>query len=198
MMAASALRRLNLEIGEHNRAPVMVATVSFVVAVVLLGVAVVGPEEIQSSTATGSFQTKTITNAKGGYAFTAPASWVTQKQGRSTTLFSADRDVVVAVGPAPKGDLAAAGEQVFGSMTETYSKVRFLGASRQTVGGREAVVFSGLGTNDDKVRLRFVGVTFIDGGRNHSMTAFTRMASDPERVLPRIETILDSFSPSTR
>jgi len=198
MMAAAALRRLNLEVGEHNRTPVIVAAVSFVTAVVLLGVAVIGPGEMQSSTAAGSFETKTITNAKGGYVFTAPASWVTHKRGRSTTLFSADRDVVVAVGPAPKGDLAAAGEKIFDSMTATYSKVRFLGATKQSVGTREAVVFSGLGTNGDKVRLRFVGVTFTDGGRNYSMTAFTREASDPDQVLPRIETILDSFSPSTR
>jgi hypothetical protein len=198
MMTSSTLRRLNLEIGEHNRTPVIVAAVSFVAAVVLLGVAVMGPGEIKGFSATGALETKTITNAKGGYAFSAPASWVVHMQGRSTTLFSAGRDVVVAVGPAAKGDLAAAGKEIFDSMTATYSKVRFLGAMKQTVGTREAVVFSGLGTNDDKVRLRFVGVTFTDGGRNHSMTAFTREASDPERVLPRIETILDSFTTSTK
>lgn len=198
MMAAGALKRLNLEIGDHNRTPVIVAALSFVVAVVLLGVAIVGPGEIQSSAITGSFETKTITNAKGGYAFAAPASWAPRKQGRSTTLFSPDRDVVVAVGPAPRGNLASAGEEIFDSMTATYSKVRFLGATKQAVGTREAVVFSGLGTNAAKVRVRFVGVTFTDGGRNHSMTAFTREASDPERVLPRIETILDTFTPRTK
>jgi hypothetical protein len=102
-------------------------------------------------------------------------------------------DMVVTVGLAPRGDLADSANEIFDSVTKAYSKVAVLGATRQRVDGREAVVFSGQGTNERDTRLRFVGVTFNDGGRNHSMTAFVRNDSDAGRVLPRIENILNTF-----
>ncbi|MGH2698160.1 MAG: hypothetical protein ACRDJL_03030, partial [Actinomycetota bacterium] len=112
--------------------------------------------------------------------------------------FSSRGDILVTVGPAPRGNLADSANEIFDSIAKTYSKVAFTGATNQTVDEREAVVFGGKGTNERGVRLRFVGVTFDDGGRNHSMTAFVAENSDSGRVIPRIERILNTFTATTK
>ena len=197
-MSVRAVRSLSLEVGAHNRIPLLVAVAAFLVAVGLLAYAVVAPSTTDSSARDTSFATKKVVNAKGGYRLAAPARWTAERAGKFTTLSSSSREVSVTVGPAPKGSLAAAGKQLFDGIAATYRRVSFSGATKQVVGGREAVVFSGRGTNEAGVRLRFVGVTFSDGGRNHSMTAFARKDSSPGRVLPRIERILNSFTIAKR
>lgn len=202
MMAVEALQRLRLEVNERNRVLVLVAVVAFLLAVALLAHAVLqsdGTGVVARKSAQGneqvaeSFETRNVVNAKGGYKLKAPSAWQIAKQGPATTMSSRSGDMVVSVGPAPRGDLADSANEIFSSVTQTYSKVAFLGATRQKVDGREAVVFSGQATNKRDVRLRFVGVTFNDGGRNHSMTGFVRKDSEAGRTLPRIETILNTF-----
>jgi hypothetical protein len=196
MIAASSLRRFRLEINERNRVHVMVAVVAFLFAVGLLAHAVLqdGEGAVLEGKRADSFKTRSVVSAKGGYELKAPSSWQVSKRGPATTMSSPRGDVVVTVGPAPRGDLADSANEIFATVARTYSKVAFLGATRQRVDGREAVVFSGQGTNERDIRLRFIGVTFNDGGNNHSMTAFVRKDSDAGRVLPRIEAILNTFT----
>jgi hypothetical protein len=196
MIAASSLRRFRLEINERNRVHVMVAVVAFLFAVGLLAHAVLqdGEGAVLEGKRADSFKTRSVVSAKGGYELKAPSSWQVSKRGPATTMSSPRGDVVVTVGPAPRGDLADSANEIFATVARTYSKVAFLGATRQRVDGREAVVFSGQGTNERDIRLRFIGVTFNDGVHNHSMTAFVRKDSDAGRVLPRIEAILNTFT----
>jgi len=195
MITADALQRFRLEVNEHNRVHVLVAVVSFLLAVGLLGHAVLQSDGARTEAQPSeSFKTSGVVNAKGDYELVTPSSWQVSKRGPATTMSSPRGDMVVTVGPAPRGDLADSANEIFSSVAQTYSKVAFLGATRQRVDGREAVVFSGQGTNKRDIRLRFVGVTFNDGGRNHSMTAFVRRDSDAGRALPRIEAILNTFA----
>jgi hypothetical protein len=201
MIGVDVLQRFRLEINERNRVHVVVAVVAFLFAVGFLAHAVLqddhavlqedraGAEEQRGE----SFKTRVVVSAKGGYELETPSSWQVAKRGSATTMSSRRGDMVVTVGLAPRGDLADSANEIFDSVTKAYSKVAFLGATKQRVDGREAVVFSGQGTNERDTRLRFVGVTFNDGGRNHSMTAFVRNDSDAGRVLPRIENILNTF-----
>lgn len=202
MIAGISLRRFRLEINERNRVHAVVAVVAFLFAVGLLAHAVLQDDDgaglegkrAESLETASSFKTRSVVSAKGGYELRTPSSWQVSKRGPATTMSSPRGDMVVTVGPAPRGDLADSANEVFASVRETYSKVAFLGATRQNVDGREAVVFSGQGTNRRDIRLRFVGVTFNDGGRNQSMTAFVPKDSDAGRVLPRIERILNTFA----
>lgn len=189
-MSVAVADRFRLEIGERNRSLVIVAVTSFLAAFGLVAYAVLGTEGAEGE----FFPTQAVTSAKGGYALEAPAAWTGDKQGKVTTLSSRAKDVVVTIGPAPRGNLADAGQAIFDSVADTYSKVTFMGATEQKVDGRKAIVFSVKATNEADVRLRFVGVTFTDAGRNYSMTAFTPEDSRAERVLPRIETILNTFT----
>lgn len=194
MIAAGAVQRFRLEINERIRVHVIVAVVAFLFAVGLLAHAVLQSDGAGAvAQHSESFTTRGVVSAKGGYELETPSSWQVSKRGPATTMSSPRGDMVVTVGPAPRGDLADSANEIFASVAQTYSKVAFLGATRQRVDGREAVVFSGNGTNKKDVRLRFVGVTFNDGGRNHSMTAFVRKDSDEGRTLPRIENILNTF-----
>ena len=195
MIAADAVQRFRLEINERNRVHVVVAVVAFLFAVGLLAQAVLQNDEAGAEARPGesSFSTRSVVSANGGYELEAPSSWQVSKRGPATTMSSPRGDMVVTVGPAPRGDLADSANEIFASVAKTYAKVAFLGAARQRIDGREAVVFSGQGTNGRDIRLRFVGVTFNDGGRNHSMTAFVPNDSDAGRVLPRIEKILNTF-----
>ena len=202
MIAADALQRFRLEINERNRVQVLVAVVAFLLAVGFLAHAVLQSDDAGAEArgaAQGiqqhseSFETRNVVNAKGGYKLESPSSWQVAKRGPATTMSGPRGDMVVTVGPAPRGDLADSANEIFASVARSYSKVAFLGATRQKVDGREAVVFSGQGSNERDIRLRFVGVTFNDGGRNHSMTAFVRKDSEAGRALPRIETILNTF-----
>jgi len=198
MIAAGAVQRFRLEINERNRVHVLVAVVAFLLAVGFLAHAVLqsddaGAEAQGAAQGIEPFETRGVVSAKGGYELKTPSSWQVSKRGPATTMSSPRGDMVVTVGPAPRGDLADSGNEIFASVAKTYSKIAFLGATRQRVDGREAVVFSGKGSNQKDVRLRFVGVTFNDGGRNHSMTAFVRKESAADRTLPRIEKILNTF-----
>jgi hypothetical protein len=194
MIAAGALQRFRLEVNERNRVHVIVAVVAFLLAVGLLAHAVLQSDSAGTEAQPGeAFKTSGVVNAKGDYELVTPSSWQVSKRGPATTMSSPRGDMVVTVGPAPRGDLAESANEIFASVAQTYSKVAFLGATRQRVDGREAVVFSGQGTNKRDIRLRFVGVAFNDGGRNHSMTAFVRKDSDAGRALPRIATILNTF-----
>ncbi|MGH2775067.1 MAG: hypothetical protein ACRDJT_06495 [Actinomycetota bacterium] len=193
-MAAEAVQRFRLEINERNRVHVIVAVVAFVFAVGLLAHAVLQSDDAGAEAqARASFKTRVVVNAKGGYELETPLLWEVSKRGPATTMSSPRGDMVVTVGPAPRGDLADSANEIFASVAKSYSKVAFLGATRQRVDGREAVVFGGRGTNSRDIRLRFVGVTFNDGGRNHSMTAFVPKDSDAGRVLPRMEKVINTF-----
>jgi len=200
MIAAGALERFRLEINERNRVHVLVAVVAFLLAVGFLAHGVLQSDGAGAEGAAKRnqqriqpFDTRRVVSAKGDYQLKAPSSWRVAKNGPATTMSSPRGDMVVTVGPAPRGDLADSANEIFSSVAQSYSKVAFFGASRQRLDGREAVVFSGQGANKKDVRLRFVGVTFNDGGRNHSMTAFVRKDSDAGRALPRIERILNTF-----
>jgi hypothetical protein len=194
MILAGARPRFHLEITERNRASVLVAVAAFLLAVGMLATAVLQSDEAGDGSGSGeTWATRSVVSAKGSYELEAPSSWHGRKRGHATTMSSPGDDTFVTVGRAPNGNLAAAANKIFDSVADNYSKVSFGGATKQIVGGREAVVFSGKATNERDVRLRFVGVTFNDGGRNHSMTAFVRADADATRVLPRIERILNTF-----
>ncbi|CAN5722715.1 hypothetical protein BH20ACT23_BH20ACT23_22050 [soil metagenome] len=195
MIGADTVQRFRLDINERNRFLVVVAFVAFLFAVGLLAHAVLQSDVTGAeSQSAESFKSRSVVSAKGGYELRAPSSWQVSKRGPATTMSSPGGDMVATVGPAPKGNLADSADEIFDSVAKTYSKVVFVGASKQKVDGREAVVFSGKGTNEQDTRLRFVGVTFNDGGRNYSMTAFVREDSDSGRALPRIESILNTFT----
>jgi hypothetical protein len=194
VILARSLPSFRLEITERNRAFVVVAVVSFLLAVGMLATAVLKDDQTEVVAASGdSFSTQRVISGKGGYELEAPSSWRVQKRGRATTMSSPADDIFVTVGRAPSGNLAASANKIYESVAANYSKVNFMGATEQRVEGRDAVVFSGKATNARDARLRFVGVAFSDEGRNFSMTAFTRADAEAGRVLPRIERILNTF-----
>ncbi|MGH2698422.1 MAG: hypothetical protein ACRDJL_04390, partial [Actinomycetota bacterium] len=98
-MASGALQRFQLEIGERNRMHVIVSVVAFLLAVGLLGHAVLQSDGIDTQS-TEAFETRSVVNAKGGYELEAPARWRVKKRGRATTMFSSRGDIFVTVGPA--------------------------------------------------------------------------------------------------
>jgi hypothetical protein len=199
MILARSLPRFRFELTERNRAHVIVAVASFLLAVVLLGTAVLQDGGAKIDSANGqSFETQRLINERGGYELEAPSSWQVSRRGPATTMSSPRDDIFVTVGRAPKGRLAIAANDIFDSIADTYARVTFMGAAEQIVDERDAVVFSGKATNQQDVRLRFVGVVFTDGERNYSMTAFARADTEPGRVLPRIEKILNTFAVTKR
>lgn len=137
--------------------------------------------------------TREVFNEAGGYSLQVPEDWVDTKRGTATTVSSPDKETVLAADVGPPGPLADASALILQQVGRNYGGVQILGLQRQQIGGRAALVWAGTGTNSKNVRVRFLAITVENQPANYAMSVFTAAGSDPERVLPRVNTIVGSF-----
>ncbi len=139
------------------------------------------------------FATAEHRNEAGGYAFRHPPAWDVEDQGTTSSVRSPEQDVAVVFGVGAPGGLDRAGGRFLQEIQARYRNVRLLGLQIASVGGLPAVSVSGAGTNAEGVRLRFLAITAAGPERNYSIGVFTAARSDPERVVPPTQEILNSF-----
>lgn len=132
-------------------------------------------------------------NRFGGYRFGYPEEWAIDDAGTTSKVTSPDRAIVITFGFGPDGSLRGAAERFADSVLDTYDESSLLKAERQRVGGRRAVLASGIGTNETGVRIRFLVVVVKGPDRNYGISVFTAASSDPAVVVPTANRILDSF-----
>lgn len=132
-------------------------------------------------------------NRAGGYAFRYPRGWKVARAGSVSKVWSRGRHTLVTVGRAPAGGLLTASARLVRSIRASYRDDEILASEIQPISGERASLVSGIGTNRRGVRIRFLAITVPSARRNFAIVVYTAARSDPKRVLPAVESIVDSF-----
>jgi hypothetical protein len=135
-----------------------------------------------------------VESAKGGFAVLVPDGVSARKNGRTVTLTTSDRALVVTVGPIDGGSLILNSEDFLVVMRKLYTKVHLGETKVLRVDGREALSTSGDAVNARKIRIRFVNVLVKARPRNFAITSFSPFDSDPKTKLPVMNAITDGFT----
>lgn len=145
----------------------------------------------------GTVDTDEVVNTTGQYRFEAPAGWSTSQQGRTTTVTSPDQKTVITLGVGRAGPIPVAGTLFFQEVAGHYKNVQVIPPEAKTVGSRTALVYGGVGSNDQNTRIRFLAITVENNPTNYAIAVFTAADSDPSIVLPPVDRLVSSFQPVT-
>ncbi|MGH3753834.1 MAG: hypothetical protein ACRDRP_14270 [Pseudonocardiaceae bacterium] len=137
--------------------------------------------------------TREVVNTAGGYRFEAPDGWSTIQTDRTTTVTSPDRATVITLGFGRAGSLPVAGAVFFQQVGGNYRDVQVFPPDGKHVGELPALIYGGVGTNPQNVRIRFLAITIQNDPVNYAITVFTEAGSDPKIVLPQVNRVVDTF-----
>ncbi len=141
------------------------------------------------------FATEQHVNQRGRYLFYHPPDWEVKDEGTVSRVTSPGGETLVTFGLGPEGDLEAAETAFVTELQNQYRGVDLQALEVQQVGPNPAVSVAGTGRNNEGVRLRFLAITVGVGGRNFSIGVFTAANSDPQKVVPPSQEIVNSFRP---
>lgn len=134
-----------------------------------------------------------VVNRAGGYQLMAPEGWDVTKEGPITKLTSPRKDALISVGTGNPGPLHAAGALFFQQVGRHYENTKLTGVEGQQVGPRPALVYGGLGVNKQNVKINFLAITVEAKPTNYAISVFTAADSNPQEVLPRVNSVVDTF-----
>jgi hypothetical protein len=137
--------------------------------------------------------TRRLVSEPGRYAVAVPRGLDVERAGAVLRLTSAQKDLVVVVGPAGPGRLAQAENRLLNRMREEYRRFSVLGTEPMRVDGRSARAAFGHAVNTAGTKVRFALVTVHAGARNYSIAAYAAHDSDPTFVLPQVNAIANGF-----
>jgi hypothetical protein len=136
--------------------------------------------------------TKDHANPRAGYSFRYPPRWRLQERGSLTRVTSPRKDASVSFGLGGKGNLRAASLRFVTELQETYRRLSLTGFQLTLMDREPAISFTGSGTSDAGVPLRFQAISVAGSERNYTLVVFVAADADPVRVVPPVEAILDS------
>lgn len=135
-----------------------------------------------------------FTSKKGGFELGVPAGMKAARKGKTVTVTSADRSLVVTASPGERGSLSAGGRDFVSSLKAGYTKVKVAGTEKQQVDGRSALATFGQAKNRDGVPIRFVHLVVAAKPRNYVITSYAGRDTDPAVVLPKVNAVVNSFT----
>ena len=141
-----------------------------------------------------TIETTRIVSQKGGFAIGVPEGVTATKVGKTVSLSSKNKALVVTAGPVEGGSLSTNSKAFVSSLKATYTEVRVLGTENQEVDGRKALATYGQVLNSKKIRVRFVNVVVAAKPRNYAINSFTGLDTNPSIVLPKVNAIVSTFT----
>lgn len=141
------------------------------------------------------FATERHVNEKGGYSFRHPPTWDVQDQRSVSTVASPRGEIRVTFGLGAEGDPEAAETRFVQEIQSRYRNVELAAIQVDRVGPNPALSVAGTGRVPGGPRIRFLAITVGVEGANYSIGVFTAADSDPERVVPPTQEIVNSFRP---
>jgi hypothetical protein len=156
-----------------------------------------GPGDAPDATAAGApdagAPASTFVSRAGGFRVRAPSDLRATRTGSAARFTSADKSVVISVGPAGRGALQAATREFLATVRASYRDVAVLGTQRDRIDGRPSLSTSGRARNDAGTELRFVVTMVRARPRNYAIAAFAGADTDPAAVLPAVNQVAGSF-----
>jgi hypothetical protein len=174
----------------------LLVTVAIVEVVVLLFLGSPLEDRIEQETQPSASPTLASVpghNDVGEFDFRYPRGWQVEHKGPTTRVFNRPHDAIVALGPAPEGDVLDLGDDVVASLEGSYSRVRVLDRDVATGGSGIRMTLTGRATNKDQVELRFLVVLIEGVNRNYLASAFTKSDREASAALKRVEEVAASL-----
>lgn len=140
-----------------------------------------------------TIDTTRLANTQGGYSVEVPDGWTSAQKGRTTTLTSPDKATLVTFGLGRTGPMPVAGTLFFQEVGSKYKNVQVIPPEYRKIGPLSSLVYGGVGTNDRNAKIRFLTITVENKPTNFGIGVFTQANSDPKKVLPPVDKIVDSF-----
>jgi PsbP-like protein len=132
-------------------------------------------------------------NPSQGYGFAYPPTWTIREEDRLTRLESPNGRIRVLFRTGMSGDLEIASSRLLDSLADITSNEQLIGVTREQIDGARSLLVSGTATDEAGEPVRFLAITVRGDPHNYAISIFVPRASDPVRVLPRIEEIVASF-----
>jgi hypothetical protein len=177
--------------------PVVVGAFALALAVVLGYVTVrdtTGAEPASAAAAgTTKLPTGRLVSETGGFAVAVPTDLEASRQAGAVRLVSESKDLVILVGRAGRGPIGQAQQRMLTRLKREYPKMALLGVQSAQVNGNPTQTVYGQAVNDAGTRLRLAVVTVHAGSRNFSVVSYAAYDADPTTVLPRVNTVVNSF-----
>lgn len=177
--------------------PVVAGSVALVLAAVLGWVTIRDMTSAEPAAAqpkgAEKLPTDRLVSEVGGFSFAVPRDLEAARQGGTVRLASAAKDLVIVVGRGERGSLVQAEKRFLSRLSREYPKVSLLGSQSATVNGNATETVYGRAVNDAGTRLRFAVVTIHSGRQNFEVASYTAYDADPATVLPRVNTVVNSF-----
>ena len=157
-----------------------------------------GTAEIPRPTLEPDTGTVAHVNSSGDYAFAYPPTWVVDEAGDVTRLEDPGGDIVLSFEPVDGDDITTASGALVGSIlgvegTHTLAGQALMGSTWERIDGSRSLIVSGVTTDPAGRSMRFLAITVRAVPRNYAISVLVPAASDPIRVLPKIEAIVSSF-----
>jgi hypothetical protein len=134
-----------------------------------------------------------VVNRAGGYQLMAPDGWDVTQQGAITKLTSPGKEALISVSTGNPGALHDAGALFFQQVGRHYKNTKLTGVQSEQIGSRPALVYGGLGINKKNVKINFLAITVEAKPTNYAISVFTAANSDAQQVLPRVNSVIDTF-----
>lgn len=178
--------------------PIQIAVAALLVGSYFAYVAVRGTDESRPvATASASTpptpEAHRLVSVEGGFAIGVPDGMKATKAGKTVSLRTQDKALVVVVGPIGTGSLATGSAAFVRSLGASYTDVRVRDTQERRIDGRNALSTAGDAVNAGNVPIRFVNLIVKANPRNLAITAFTAADADPAVVLPISNAIVSRF-----
>lgn len=167
--------------------PTLIAVVALLLAAVSGMAALLLKDPVTTTSA------NEVTNTAGGYRIDVPDGWSSTQDGRTTKVKSPEGDTLITFGLGRTGPLPVAATLFFQQVGSGYENVQIFPPEGKKIHGQQALVYGGIGTNNKKAKVRFLTITVENAPTNYGITVFTAAGSDPKKVLPDVNRVVDSF-----
>jgi hypothetical protein len=132
-------------------------------------------------------------NRVQGYGFSYPGTWDLREAARFTRVQSPSGRIVISSRLWVSGDLDVASNRLLDSLADAHPDLELIGKTRERIDGSRSIIVSGTATDEAGRPVRFLAITVRAEPLNYAISIFVPRQSDPDRVLPRIESIVSSF-----
>ena len=140
------------------------------------------------------FATLRTQNPAARFAFRYPPDWEVRHEGVRSELTNPGKDVVVAIGPAPSGDVLASGEDLRLLLDVSYSDVRETAKRLDFIKGEPALITRGRAVNETGAPLHYALVIIEAQDQNFAVSSFISTSADRRTAMERVNEVVRSFS----
>jgi len=179
--------------GESRRGVAVAAGVAALLAAGLLAWLTLGGDKDSAATRPAEDAPVTVVSRAGGFSLTVPGDLTGSRNGRSIQVATADKSLLVNVGPGPRRSLADAQASALRAVGQAYRQVRVDRGTRTTLGGLPARRSVGSLARDDGGRLVFSVTTAARDGRTWTMVMFATREVTAEQLDRWYQPVLDGF-----